>query len=235
MSTDTKPDYKPSPTQINAALLVFLAMKHLEMVKPIVTSYRNAILAEGQWRIDKEKGGQGDTLVTDHKDSFLMSDDDFATYDALCKQMRDKAGLPVEDPEHCPLLVAEDLLLQTKQLLVSEMEPVTHIGWEMLTQHKTQPMEEYIELTLNMLGSACQGTLASPQQHWLLVWRDHVRGGRAVTCGFESDLNTCSRPGYTGRVVMDCVRCKSGTQQNRFAWLSHRLTVLTRISLKEAA
>jgi len=239
MSTETKskPQFTPSPTQINAALLVFMAITHLQMVEPIVTAYKEAILAEGQWRLGRHQDRPGDRVITAHKDSYLLSDEDFATYDALCKQMRDKAGLVVEDPNHCPMLVAEDVLIQAKQLLVSEMEPVTNLNWEKLTRNGLQHMEEYIELSLKLLAPFCKVNLAAPEQHWLLAWRDNVRGGRAMTCGFETGVNTCTRPGYAGAgmVLMDCVRCKSGTQQNRFAWLSHRLTVLTRAGMKEAA
>lgn len=237
MNTETKqkPKFTPSPTQINAALLVFMAMTHLSIVKPIVSTYKDAILAEGQWRIASHRERLGDRVVTEHKDSYLLSDEDFATYDALCHRMREKAKLVVEDPAHCPLLVAEDVLVQAEQLLVSEMESVTGLTWDKLINGGLHIKREYIELTLKLLAPFCKGTLAPPQQHWLLAWRDHVRGGRAATCGYETSLNTCNRPGHTGAQVMDCVRCKSGTQQNRFAWLSQRLTVLTRAALQEAA
>lgn len=234
-NANPKVQFVPTPTQIAAAQLVFMSMALLQSVEPIVTAYKNAILAEGQWRIGRHQDRLGDRVVTEHKDSYLLSDEDFATYDALCKQARDMVGLVVEESEHCPLLVAQDVLVQAQQLMVSEMESVANITWDMLLNQGLQVLHEYIELTLKLLAPYCKSNLAPPQHHWLLAWRDHVRAGRAVTCGHETGVNTCNRPGRSGMEIMDCVRCKSGTQQNRFAWLSHRLTVLTRAAVKEAA
>lgn len=232
---DRTNQFEPNPTQIAAAQLVFMSMALLQTVEPIVTAYKNAILAEGQWRIGRHQDRLGDGVVTDHKQSYLLSDEDFATYDALCKQARDQAGLVVEDTEQCPLLVAQDVLVQAQMLLVSEMEPIRGITWDMLLNRGLAVLHEYIELTLKLLAPYCKSNLAPPQHHWLLAWRDHVRAGRAITCGYETGVNTCNRPGRSGMEIMDCVRCKSGTQQNRFAWLSHRLTILTRAGVKEAA
>jgi len=58
--------------------------------------------------------------------------------------------------------------------------------------------------------------------HWIIAWRSHVQSGRAELCGYESGLNTCSKPNVEGHQVIDCVRCTTGTQQNRFARFAHQ-------------
>lgn len=232
--SDRTIQFKPTPAMIAAAQTVFMAMALNQMVEPVVNAYKREILAQGQWRIGRHQDRLGDRVVTEPKDSYLLSDADFAQYDALCKQARDRAGLQVDDPEQCPLLVAEHELMQARQFLVKEMQPTTGVDWEMLARRGGEASHKYMELTLHLLAPFCKATLSAPQQHWLLAWRDHVRSRRAVVCPHETDVNTCNRPGRDAMEVMDCVRCNSGTQQNRFAKLSHRITLLARAGEKVA-
>ncbi len=65
------------------------------------------------------------------------------------------------------------------------------------------------------------------QTHWIITWRSHVAAGRAELCGYETGVNVCSKPNAEGKQIIECVRCKLGTQQNRFARLASRAALKT--------
>ena len=108
MSTMTKKNFRPTPDLIRAAENLLVTMAFEAHVRPIVEGYETAILREKQFRTaDKWAEHLEPRTITDRKDSFLMGDDDAKVYYAACFAARDAAGLKVENPEHCPLLVAE--------------------------------------------------------------------------------------------------------------------------------
>lgn len=58
--------------------------------------------------------------------------------------------------------------------------------------------------------------------HWWPAWRAHVNTGRALSCGYQTGANTCRRPNTEGAAVIYCHACNAGTQQARYARLTHR-------------
>lgn len=82
-----------------------------------------------------------------------MGEEDHKTYHEECKRARDAAGLHVDDPDFCPLLVAEDLLHQAEHVLIEVMEPVTGISFDdlMCSSNGVENLRQYINLTLPLL------------------------------------------------------------------------------------
>ena len=146
--------FQPTPTMVTAAQVVFLSMAFVQTIRPIVLKYQTEILAKGQWHIRPEFATRlGDTVILDPKDSYLMSDKDFAKYDAQCKLARVNANLHVDKEEHCPLLIAEDLQRQAEHALVAAMMfELPTVTLDKLLQAGMDKYKEYVDLTLRLLA-----------------------------------------------------------------------------------
>lgn len=145
--------FTPTPEMISAAETVFLAKAHLALVAPIVTAYQREILARGQWKTAPPlRDDAGPLVVVDPKDGYLMSDADFAVYDAQCKAARVVAALYVENPDHCPMLVAEDEVRQAERLLVNSLESVTNLGADTLMRSGMKNYHTYVETSLKLMA-----------------------------------------------------------------------------------
>lgn len=152
--------FEPTKDMVAAAALVMHTMAAVDVIKPIVDGYRRRILEEGQWQVKPEfrdkmsrrGGGLGEEVILDPKNAYLMSDENFAIYDAKCKAARDEAGLHVEDPEFCPLCVAEHDLVKARVLLVNAMQPITGLEYNKLLCAGLDKLDEYVNLTLKLMG-----------------------------------------------------------------------------------
>lgn len=149
--------FKPDANQIRAARNLFAAMAHAELVVPIVEGYQREILARNQWKPDtrwaKFDHGRNwtDEPILDPKRTYLMNDANFRAYLVECRTAQAAAKLITETPEHCPKLVAEDLVLRCEMALVAAMEPVTKVGWDLVARDlKSKAI--YVGLTLALLA-----------------------------------------------------------------------------------
>jgi hypothetical protein len=104
--------FKPTPEMVLAAEAVFTAKTLVLQMTTIVLGYQSRILAKHQWMPAKEwQEGCHPVLepITNPKDSYLLEENDFLQYLELCNEARIAAGLHIEKPGQCPLLVAQDL------------------------------------------------------------------------------------------------------------------------------
>ena len=157
--------FTPNDNQIKCARNLFTALAHRDLVVPIVEGYQREILARNKWKPDTRWAeiGHGrnwtDEPILDPKRAYLMNDADFKAYLAECRTAQAAAKLITETPEHCPKLVAEDLVLRCEMALVAAMEPVTKVGWDLVARDlKSKAI--YVSLTLGLLakfvGSAAE-------------------------------------------------------------------------------
>lgn len=151
-----KKQFKPSKEMIKAAANVFACMAMVDTIKPMVTGYQKGILTRHQWPIDKESRRiAGKTsIVLDPKNSWLLNEADFKAYLYECNEQRKAAGLHVDNIQHCPLLVAEDLLRQAQRLLADTMESVTGITAHQIfcSKNALENYKKYIDLNLRLLA-----------------------------------------------------------------------------------
>lgn len=145
--------FKPTTAQISAAETVFLAKTLLALIEPIVTAYQRDILRRGQWKTAPQFGeGSEQFVVTDPKNAWLLSDADFAVYDAQCKAARVSAGLYVENPEQCPKLVAEDHVRLAERELVNALQPATKLSADDLLISGMKNYKNYVETSLKLMA-----------------------------------------------------------------------------------
>lgn len=158
----TQKQFKPSPEMVQAAKNVFIAMAYTETIRPIVEGYQKKVLNFFQFknngelkRLSKRFPEIKERVILNPKESYLLDDEDFKIYLAECNIEREKAGLKVDNPDFCPLLVAESLERDAKRCLVETMETITGIETSILTGH----LEEYkkvVDLTLRLLAPYCK-------------------------------------------------------------------------------
>lgn len=151
--------FNPTKEMIQAAEAVLMAKAYVETIRPIVRAYQSKVLDIYRFTNKKEleiinKCGRmadhiKEEVITDPKDSWKLSDQDFQIYLRDTKEERDKAGLKVDKDDQCPLLVAEYLLCQAEGNLIDQMEPITKIKRDQLWNLKHRA--KLIDLSLKLL------------------------------------------------------------------------------------
>lgn len=166
--------FEPSDAMVAAAEAVFMTMALVQTIRPVVIKYKTDILAAGQWHIREAFIARlEDKVILDPAQAYLMSAEDFANYDNQCKVARDKAGLVVEHPDQCPLLVAEELQRLAEKALIDVMVDVSKVTHESLlsSRESLKNYRKYIDLTLRLLASFVRGTTSLMPQPTLAAAR----------------------------------------------------------------
>lgn len=149
--------FTPTPTQVRLAEALMASMAYEGTIRPIVEGYEQAILGKHQFRISRHWVDLGceDEIILDRNKSYLLSEDDSRTYHAECFAARDAAGLKVDDPEFCPLLVAENLRITAENALLNAMGETP--GLESLATGfmTTDLRNRAIDITLKLLAPSC--------------------------------------------------------------------------------
>lgn len=149
--------FQPTEDQIRLAEAVLTAMAHEDLIRPIVENYEHEILKKHQFRIDRKwvEHGCEDKIILDRKDVFALSSEDAKVYFAECFAARDASKLKVDNPEFCPLCVAESLRIQAEAALLKSMAATP--GLEALATGSLygDKRKMAIDLTLRMLAPFC--------------------------------------------------------------------------------
>lgn len=156
VTLDTFRKFKPSPELVRLAEAVFVSMAHEQAVRPIVDGYQRAILAKHQFRIARKwvREGDPDEVILDPKLAYLLDDANAAVFFAECHEAREAAGLKVDNPENCPLCVAENLRIKAEQALLKEM--ATLPGLSNLGRFVTLELhKKALDLSLSLVAPFC--------------------------------------------------------------------------------
>ncbi|ABD72052.1 hypothetical protein Rfer_4366 (plasmid) [Rhodoferax ferrireducens T118] len=167
-------NFEPSAAMVAAAEAVFMTMALVQTIRPVVMKYQTDILAAGQWHIREAFIARlEDKVILDPAQSYLMSEEDFANYDRQCKDACDKAGLVVEHPDQCPLLVAEELQRLAERALIDAMVDVAKMTHEKLLSFGDglKSYRKYIDLTLKLLVPFIRDTASLMPQPTLAAAR----------------------------------------------------------------
>lgn len=142
------PKFVPTAEMISTACTLFLAKAFTETIRPIVEGYRKKILD------DMKPHTSDGRLITEIEFDWTMGDVLFAEYHARCKKERDAAGLTVENDEHCPLLVAEELERRAQHAFLDAMVPVTKMNWvDVLSSRKgIENLNTLLDLSMKLMA-----------------------------------------------------------------------------------
>lgn len=135
-------DFKPTQEMIKSAETVFMVMAWKDTIEPIVKEYQRVILINHQFVVD------GEVMINPDR-AWLLNDEDFKVYIEETYKERDKAGLKVDNPEFCPLLVAEMMQIDAENALIETMRPA--IGLNDIHIYGDN-RKKLIELTLRLLA-----------------------------------------------------------------------------------
>jgi hypothetical protein len=150
--------FKPTNEIVQAASTVFVAMALVQTIRPVVIGIQTKVLLKGHYKYSNDlalklidRGEIFPDYVTNPDHTYLMNDKDFQDYLTKCKQYELESGLKTENPEFCPLLVAESMEREAKHCLIEVMEPITKITLDMAT-HNLENYRKLVELTLKLLA-----------------------------------------------------------------------------------
>jgi hypothetical protein len=190
--------FTPTPLMIETAQAVFMAMAHLQLIEPVVTKYQKEILEKGQWCIaDEFADGGAKTVVTDPSSYYLLSGEDFAEYDRLCREAQKKANLPVSVEGNCPLLEAQTLLTKAQNALIDAMSSVTKVEAKSIVVLGLKKRTEFIELTLKLLAPFVNNPLASKAAEPAKSWVDVMNVPNDFERGKAAAKMHCDEPGWS--------------------------------------
>jgi len=111
-------DIHITPEMFEAVNTYLLAKTYTETIRPQIEGIKRAQLLSKEY-YDELTGER----ITDIKDDYQMGEKSFAEYAACCHAAYEVAGYH-EPPDHCPLLVAEDLERQACRCMIETCEPI---------------------------------------------------------------------------------------------------------------
>lgn len=153
MKTITAKNFKPTDEMVHAAKAVFICMAAVETVRPVVEGYQKNILAFWKFQPAKEwRKNESNEPILEPNRAYLLSENDFRLYMADIRDEQKKAGLKTDNPDNCPLLVAESGLRKAKAVLIDVMEPMTGFTVDKMLCAGMEVYDKYIELTLRLLA-----------------------------------------------------------------------------------
>lgn len=141
--------YVPNQEQIAAGETVFMCMAAVQLIGPIVRDYQQRILNELGWP------------GLNPKTAYQLPDTVWPEYHRRCNDARVAANLHVDDPEKCPLLVAERLLSEAQEVLIGAMESVTGISYDQIMRSANclVHLKSLVDLNLRMLAPWCKNRM----------------------------------------------------------------------------
>jgi hypothetical protein len=107
---------QPTQAMIHSVQNVLAMQALVASIRPTVEAYEREILERHQFHIAQKWRDQGceDILILDRNLTYLLDEENGATYERERVEACAKSGLKVESPEFCPLLVAGHLLVQAE-------------------------------------------------------------------------------------------------------------------------
>ncbi|SHN42196.1 hypothetical protein [Chitinophaga sp. CF418] len=151
-------NFKVTKEMIQAAEDVFIAIAYSETIRPAIIEIQQNILKRFQYKVDEQasKARLREPIVT-HERSYLMSDNDFSHYLTHLHKEYIMAGFKVEYG-YCPLLIAEDIQRNAEKKLITVMESVSGISFDMIFMGPAPIVnkQKLIDIYLKLLASYCK-------------------------------------------------------------------------------
>ena len=135
------------PVAIRVAFAVMTAMACESAIRAIVEPIQQEVIDAFRF-INQETGEE----INNSRQMYMASDEDFRLYMADTRRLYRDKGIQPENPDHCPLLVAEDLTRKAKQNMIDYCEQYTGIGHSDLFYDFPNDYNNYIDLTLRFFA-----------------------------------------------------------------------------------
>jgi len=161
---------KVTTAMVSKGAALMAAKAAVQTIEPVVTAYQKEVLSRNQWTNKGEverhllrlatKGADIDIhveerVITDPRHTYQLSDQDFDCYLLQVRVEQEKAGLKTESPEHCPLLVAEEVERKACREFLESMSPITQMSFDdvICARNGLELVRKLEDLCLGLLGS----------------------------------------------------------------------------------
>jgi hypothetical protein len=140
---------QPSYELLKAAKSVFLAQAWEQTIRKPLENIKKELLLKGQYQTRERSRGEV-KIITEPKYEYLMSDEDFASYQKLYRAEFIKIGFTDIEVDSCPLLIASSLREEAVRAMLDEAAKTTTITREKIWQSRNglKNYEKVTELTL---------------------------------------------------------------------------------------
>jgi hypothetical protein len=142
-----KKNFKPSDELIRLAVLYFKAMAYTESIRPAIVKIQTDLLKEGGY-LSKYDG----KLIESPDVSYEMPENESKDYFNKLHHKYLEAGFHIKTFGNCPLLVAEELQRQARNLMIGQSAelnpdfPIDKLYSDM------ENLKQYTELLLRLLA-----------------------------------------------------------------------------------
>lgn len=149
---------KITPEMISITEAYLVAKAHTETIRAIVEPLQKRVLEDGQYpAINEYVVEERSKPVLNPDNTFLMSDADFQEYMFKTRELYEAAGLHTENPDECPLLVAENLERQAKRAMLEVATEqiirsrVPGFDLDLVYAHGPETLDKVVDLTLKIV------------------------------------------------------------------------------------
>jgi len=164
MKKDLKESDLVTPTNTKVVWAMFAAKAYVEAVRAVIEPKQIEVLEFYQFPISAEvKKVYDNRNITDYpsvilhpKYLYLMSADDVKLYCEEMKKFHQEKGFKLDNPDHCPLLVAESLQREVNRHAVDFFEPYFGLNSDKLLCAGLDEFKKFIELLMSIFAPAVQ-------------------------------------------------------------------------------
>jgi hypothetical protein len=137
---------KPSAELLKSAALLLMAKAHTETLCPSIEAIQYKILKDGQYQ-QAETG----LPILRVEDAYQMSEARLEKFFDELQKSYIAAGYQLERPGDCPLLIAEELERQARDLMIKQSQELHQLFNVEDIYHSVATIREYERLTLAYL------------------------------------------------------------------------------------
>ena len=144
-------NFRPTKEMIKTTQEVFLCMAKVGTIKPIVEEIQKKVLKKYQFKVSAEWREDKERIITEPKQSYLMTNEDFKIYHSECRILEDEKELYVSNSEFCPLLVAENDRRKAENRLMNAFSCITGLDSNKINM-RLDSRKKFLDLTLKYMA-----------------------------------------------------------------------------------
>jgi hypothetical protein len=139
---------------IKAATAVFQAMAYEQTVREVIAPKQKEVIDFFKFKVAPDNLDLCDfETITRYEDLYLVSTEDIQIYIKEMDLFHREKGFKKPSPDHCPLLIAESLTRDTKEVFVDLLEPFTGLSFhQLICAGLNKAYKPYIDLNLSLFA-----------------------------------------------------------------------------------
>jgi hypothetical protein len=154
LTADKLRDFTNDPANIKIMEALFMAIAFEQTITEIVNKKQDEVISFYKFKVRDEFSERlGQECVTNHKDAYLMSDEDFEIYHKEMQAFYHSDACPVKPrgKDYCPALEAQSAVRELKRTIADVFEPVLGIGSDTLCRN-LKYYNQYFDLIMTLFA-----------------------------------------------------------------------------------